>query len=770
MTPQPTTPPASALASEGVSWDLAFTWPAPPWFVVVTVFGLLALIAWLYAHEAGRVRPPLRAAMAVLRLAALAVLAVMLSGVSLARYRTGQPALALVVDRSASMATVDAAAGKAAAAATDKSGPTRLELVQKHLSASRGAVLRQLRQGRALVEYALAEQATWLPDSKGDNALAKLEPTGAATRLGDGVQNVLDDLRGRSPTAIVLFTDGVNTAGQPLAAAAQAAQERGVPLFLVGVGDDTPPEDLELAEVLADEAVFTGDVVNFQVELRHTGLAGRSIEVRLRRSDSEEPLAKTTATLGEEALQSVLLSYRPESTGRYAFVLEAVPVEGEENVDNNRRPVEVDVRDDRVKVLYVQGPPSFEYRFLKALLERDERFELACVLQEADPEALSQDRAMLPSFPLAPEDLQAFDVIVWGDVDPARLPPGALDQVRELVVERGRGLVFSSGPRHTPMAYADTVFEPLSPLPLATAQVPSPEDQIKDPAAMAAGEQLAAAPFLALAAPAGNAAALQALPPVYWRVESREVRPATRVFARFAQAKEAGNTPAIAAQYVGAGEVVLIATDEIWRWRREQHEAEYARFWVQLLRYLARAKLRSGDGGVELTADRDRYLPGEPVWLRARFRDPELAPASDQLNVDVVLPDGRSEAVTLNRRGSDRGAFGAALRFELPGAYRAQLESDERPATAEFAIEPPLSEADRTTADFRVLAEAAALSGGRFYRLEEAGRLPRDLPEARSAPIEPLPPAPLWNRWPLLLAFVLLLSGEWLLRKQQGLV
>ena len=396
MTPRPLD--AAALpAAEGVSWHITFAWPAPPWAVLVTVVALFALVVWLYAHESARVRTPARVAMAGLRLSALAVLALMLSGVSIARYRTGLPALALVVDGSASMAILDELKTQPGAKQA-KSAPSRLELVQRHLSADKGAALRSLQAGREVIAYSLADQATWLgvQPAKSRAALADVRPVGAASRLGDGLQSVLDELRGRAPTGIVLFTDGINTAGQPLAQAAQAARDRGVPLFLVGVGNDVPPRDVELAEVLADEIVFTGDIVNFQCELRNQGLEGQTVEVRLRSADSDEPIAQTKVTL-DEPLQSVLLSYRSDQPGRHALVLEVVPVAGEENIENNRRTVEVDVRDDRVKVLYVQGPPSFEYRFLKALLERDERFELACVLQEADPEAVEQYRAMLGS-------------------------------------------------------------------------------------------------------------------------------------------------------------------------------------------------------------------------------------------------------------------------------------------------------------------------------------------------------------------------------------
>ena len=47
--------------------------------------------------------------------------------------------------------------------------------------------------------------------------IRQLEPSGESTRLGQGVRSILNDLRGTPPSAIVLFTDGVNTEGESLA-------------------------------------------------------------------------------------------------------------------------------------------------------------------------------------------------------------------------------------------------------------------------------------------------------------------------------------------------------------------------------------------------------------------------------------------------------------------------------------------------------------------------------------------------------------------------
>ena len=79
-------------------------------------------------------------------------------------------------------------------------------------------------------------------------------------------------------------------------------------------------------------------------------------------------------------------------------------------------------------------------------------------------------------------------------------------------------------------------------------------------------------------------------------------------------------------------------------------------------------------------------------------------------------------------------------------------------------------ESERIEANFAELQRASEETKGQHFTLATASQLLESLPRGRQVPIEALPPIELWNRWPLLLAFVALLVGEWLLRKRQGMV
>jgi hypothetical protein len=226
-------------------------------------------------------------------------------------------------------------------------------------------------------------------------------------------------------------------------------------------------------------------------------------------------------------------------------------------------------------------------------------------------------------------------------------------------------------------------------------------------------------------------------------------------------------------QYVGSGKVLMHMTDETWRWRRGVGDRYFARYWVQMIRYLARSKLIDQGRRATLVADRREYRPGQRVRLRLRFADPRQAPSGGEDVVIVLEQEGhRTRRIPLTRHPAHEmfeGTFVAAA----PGRYHAWVAApamdDARP-TVDFTVVPPAGEFERVRMEAAPLRRAAERTGGRFYTMDDAKRLPGDLPSGEHVPIETLPPVPLWNAWPLVLLFLTLLITEWIIRKMNAMI
>ena len=439
-----------AEAGRGRAWSAEFAWPGPAWTALGLALLLTILVIALYLRQGGRSSRRYRLSLAAVRLAALAIVMLMIGQLSLLLTRTGLPSAVVLLDNSLSMTTVNdyTPQARAAMAAQFAAGDTA------HPDWSRWGLLGQLlrRHDAQLLRGIAREhqlQVDYLTDLRPSRSasvagiVAEIEaskPRGETTRFGAAIGTILDQLRGASPAAIVVLTDGVNTEGPTLADAAQDARRRGVPLLIVGLGSDRPAAEVKLSNLLADDTTMVDDLVTFEFSLTARGLEGRKLAVVLRRNDPPAVLARTqVAALTDGRSQRVQLSWRPRETGRVEYTIAAEPQPGEPPYDRNRLAGALDVRKEKISVLLAAAIPSFEYRYLSNVLRQEQTVALKTVLQDADAKNSAQDPTALAGFPLRRDDVFAFDAVILDDVNPALLGPAALRDLAEFVRRPGKG-------------------------------------------------------------------------------------------------------------------------------------------------------------------------------------------------------------------------------------------------------------------------------------------------------------------------------------------
>lgn len=180
-----------------------------------------------------------------------------------------------------------------------------------------------------------------------------------------------------------------------------------------------------------------------------------------------------------------------------------------------------------------------------------------------------------------------------------------------------------------------------------------------------------------------------------------------------------------------------------------------------------------------MTVDRSSFRVGEPVRVRVRFLEQQLAPVEDDgVQLNLERPDGGTRRITMSRVAGNRELFEASLPGLMAGDYRLSIAQpfllDERgqpnPPTTQFTVEAVLGEMARLEMDESDMKKMASVSGGQYFGFLEADQIVDLLPEGRQVRIETLAPEPIWNSWILAQLFVLLIISEWLLRKRMGLL
>ncbi|AGA26204.1 VWA domain-containing protein [Singulisphaera acidiphila] len=782
-----------ARAGEAIVPQIRFE---QPWSQAVCVFIVLAsaaLIIWLYRRE-GNASILYKMGLAALRITLVLLTLFMLSEAVLSVERTGLPYFVVMVDDSASTHVADQYANPKTKLAltelTKKPEPSRLDVAKAWLERDNAQTLRELQKQNKVRLYLVSSSARLLAEvdkpeevQPAIEKLRKVEAIGGQTQLGEGVRQILTELRGAPPSAILLLSDGQTTEGIGLAKAAELAARKGVPLYTIGLGDPEPARDLELTELLVDEVVFVDDLVRFQAKLLSRGFAGQEVVIRLKerdRTSSDPQAARELESIRVKAPPDgqplrVELGHRPKETGDVTYILEVDPRPRELQADNNRIVRTVNVRKEKLKVLLVDGEPRYEYRYLKNYLEREETIDLSVLLVSSDPEYSEQDRFALPTFPAAKEDLFAYDVVLLGDADPSYLSVSQMQNLAEFVTEKGGGLLFMAGAGFNPLHYKATPLEVLLPIELAEARDPTAVgNAITAFRPELTGEGRASPIFRFGDDEASSTQIWQNLPELYWYLEAPRKKPAAVALAEHpTQIGSDGKLPIFLYQFVGSGKTMFSAVDDTWRWRFRGGDRYFDRYWIQTIRFLARTKL-TGQKQAEIETDRRRYQRNQPIQIRVRFPNPALAPTRGEVVVQIERKGQGPRKLTLKQSPGTRNLFEGALAQASEGEYEIRLLPPPvlvGPApTATFRVDAPAGEMERVQMNEAELIRAATTSAGRFYTPETTASLLKDLPKPQKVPLDTDPPIPLWNTWPILLLFLAVIGAEWVLRKRKQMV
>src|SRR5262245_1893156 len=806
---------AATDSTKLAGWDVAYRGPLSVELAVLIGVVLAAIGVLFYYFDRAKTGVLRLVVLSVLRAAVFALLLVFLMGPVLEVQLSDERAhpVVLLVDNSQSMKQKDrrvlvedrvrAAMAQgalpltaspddpAAAASLGKAykDPSRLDVLRgvlAHPELKLGARLSKAGPVRALLFGAAVQPPR---DGGGDpvqRLVEALRGDDERTALADAVHDVLQRKEADRPAAIVVMTDGLDTGSKfSLDAVAQSCRALGVPLHIYGVG--TPDAgSLQLREVGAPETIFLDDTIHVPVRWRARGFNKGTLEISLHLRGESEPLDKRTLPVhpGDDLREVLSFTLKKEAFKNKKLddlaLVTSIRLKEDASVkDEITRPVRV--LDSKIKVLYIEGAPRWEYQFIQAALLRDRRVEPHFLLAGADAKVLEAGLPFIPALPAKlvdgkldprPFNEAKYDVVIVGDVPADFLNNAQWDLIGKFVKERG-GLIVVAGRRHMPAAYAKTPLADMLPVEFKPGAVPlNPEERTQEyqPKLSPVGESM---DMMALADnPEENVKAWSRLPGFHWHFPVTRLRPGAiplivHPFAQMLDEQKSDTLPMpiMAQQYYGHGQVVFLATDETWRWRYNTQDKHYARFWGQMIYQTGLPHLLGADQQrVQMALYRSEAILGRPGKIFVRLLDENLNPRTDA-KIEAVLKHldakGARETHKVVLLPVDKGIYQGNLDHDRPGRFEVTLRNPA--ATFSYRVQlPPQHELIEEGMAEPELRRAATVSGGRFYREEDL----RYLPDA----IAPKKTAYTWRdsidlSLPLLVLFVLVITAEWVLRK-----
>ncbi len=742
-----------AIFSKG---KLVLLAPWPFWTFLLALLLAIGVIAWFLRERRNALSTLRLAAIGLAQTAMIAIVLFMLwhPAMSVARLRPQQNVVAVLVDDSRSMGMVDPGNSK-----------SRLQNAEDLLN---GTVLPDLQKKFQVRVYRFGRDAARI-ESASDH-VDGLAPNDEATRIGDSLKHIAAEASTMPLGAIVLATDGGdNTGGVDRETLAQIRQLH-LPVHTIGFGPDHFSKDIEVMDVDVPARVLANSRVSARVNFRQHGLEGQKINLMVR--ENGHPLAKQEITLKPEVDQSETVMFNAGPAGAHSFQIGIDPVAGEQNTLNNYRVRLVNISEKKRRILFFDGEPQWEYKFIRRALEDDPAVEITGIVRTTENKTYIQrndPKELLNGFPEKPEDLFAYDGFIMGSEEANYFSPAQQAAIRDFADRRGGGVLFLAGRfALSDGGYANTPMAEMMPLRLL------PEKSFSRNFAVAsltdAGK---ASPILRLEDNAeANDARWKKMPKVANYAVMGAPKPGAVVLMNVGEEGKR-TSPLLAIENYGHGRTAVLATSGTWRWQMLQDHTDmtHEMFWQQLLRWL----VTETPGQVSASTPHQMLNDDGQVHLRAVVRDKMYETvAGATVTATINRPDGRVDTLEMKPDPLEPGAYAGDYTADKSGAYVAEIAANDGKLEVgrdalNFRREDGVAENFNAAQNKDLLQRLSADTGGNYYTPGNAKRLGDEV-AISEAGISGHDSLDIWDMPILFILLILLRGGEWLLRRKWGVV
>ncbi|HTW67928.1 MAG TPA: glutamine amidotransferase [Bryobacteraceae bacterium] len=741
----------------------------PKWVLVLLIVAAAAGLAWLIRSRLRQAAPVMRSWRAWLiwslqtLLAAIVLVLLWHPAITIAQLQPQKNIIAVLIDDSRSMGIME-------------DGATRQAKAVKTLQ---NGVLASLARNFQTRLYRFDDVLARI------DSLDKLKPEAPSTRLGDSLKQLSDETSDLPIGAVVLLSDGDDNTGGISADAINALRARRIPVHTVGFGREHAAHDVELDDAVIAPRALADSRLAAKITLHQRGYAGAKINLTIRdvSTGQTKTLAARTISLGPDGnLQTETLMFDIGGAGAKTLQIAAVPLPGEENTANNALTRVVNVGSDVRRILYIEGEPRWEYKFIREAEEGDRMVQIVSMVRTSENkiyrQGISNPQELAAGFPSRAEDLFGYQGLIIGSVEAAYFTPAQQELIREFVDRRGGGLLMLGGQ----FSLADggwnaTNLTDLLPTTLPTQastfhREADPRNGTTHTFAELAPDGVDSVITRLVDDPAANAAKWKTLPYLMDYEDPGRPKPGATVLANMIT-PEGRKLPLLITENFGRGRTAIMATGGSWRWQMSLPLGDTAHhlFWQQLLRWV----VSDTPGHVKASIPAQMLLDNGAVTLTADVRDQQYNPAPDaKVEAHILGPSGVSALVEMTPVPDNPGQFQANWSASKPGTYLTEVTAQRNKTelgrdVLTFQRMDGVAENFHTEQNRDLLERLAAQTGGQYWKPADLGKLAASIPFSEAG----VTVRETKDLWDLPLVFLILLGlrfSEWWLRRKWGIV
>ena len=606
---------------------------------------------------------------------------------------------------------------------------------------------------------------------------------GVESRLADAIGGARQELDAVPLSGLVVLSDGADNASAVVDPELAALRARAVPVFTVGIGEERFERDIEIERLELPRQVLEGTSFLATAVVRHRGFDG--VRVPLVVEDDGRVIAREEIELPPDgATAPIRLPVTVTRAGPRTLRFYVPGQPREQVTQNNERHALVDVRRRREKILYVEGEPRYEVRFIRAAVEADSNVQLVVLQRTAENKFLRLNvdgpQELAGGFPTTRAELFRYRAIVLGSIEASAFTPDQLRMLADFVSVRGGGMLFLGGRRaFGEGGYAGTPLADILPMYLDGPAVPDSLTPFVE-LMVHVTPTGASHPVTQLArrGPAGDTSAITRVPVTSVNRITR-LKPGAVTLLEGTSGRE--RQPVLVYQRYGRGLSVAMPIQDSFLWQMHADvsvdDATHRTLWRQLLRWIASDTPEQ----LRITTSADRVRPGGAVIVRAELADSSFVRRNDaRLTARVTAPSGEMREVPLEWVVDRDGEYRASFASTEPGIHtiRVSAAAGTGPGARALAgiadstfVQVAELNAEYYGAEMRrpLLERIAEETGGKFYTPATMRTLPDDI-ALNTRGVTVVSQMDLWDMPAVLLALVALLAGEWAYRRRKGLI
>ena len=608
-----------------------------------------------------------------------------------------------------------------------------------------------------------------------------LVPAGKTSLFHKSINTMLSTPAGdEAVNALVLLTDGHDFEMVNPVKTGLAAHAREAPIYAVALGKQGNVRDVAVRITGYQPYCYVKQKARIHATLRLIGCELEDLTVQLLRQGQ----VVQTKRVNAQQLQELPVEFEvtEPAVGQYEYEVHAQPLANEVDTANNSAITYLNVIDQQIRVLLLEGDPYWDTTFLQRSLMRNDKLDVDALIRFG-PDHVRAIRKTPGTgelhLPETLDQLAAYDVVILGravDFQSENSPtnssgqftllsngqsvggqsrlPDLLDQY---VKDHGGTVIFSRG-----QAFQNSLPGGLEPVLWS--------DKSRDHVHLditAEGRNLS--PFQVLN---GGEGGMDTLPDLVDGKIPQETQPLTSVFAVTTSRDDTSSDPAIVHRHYGQGQVVSVGVDGLWHWslnaKIEGVNSPFDRFWDQMILWLLAGRDFIPNRQFSFRPSSANILLGEKVYFRLVLRQPD--PKLKSVPVTVYFGDNEAGRTTLAPAPASTGRLTAEFLPERVGRYRSVVNlPDGTTQESRFIVFTKNLEETEVTTDALYLRRLCEASGGRLIEANELPKLLKELSNEKADQTPKILVRPAWNEaWVFYLAG-LLFGLDWFLRRRWGL-